>query len=279
MLPRKALSIESVFRLIIWLVVGCLGMAAIAGAAGPWLKTLTPARQLIVSLVLGSLGFHGVILAGVAWILRREGDTWTDVFGIGTPPVGKAILAGLLTGVVATPLAVGLQVLSGWIMTLLKFEPVEQQVVENLKAANSLGERLCFAVVTIVLAPVAEELLFRGVLYASLKRSFPVLGRWMVRLCLAPQKRGWRRRKLAAALLNSTRAARGRVNARRVSMVVVSLLFAAIHGNLLALLPLFGLAMTLAWLYERTGNLLAPVMTHSLFNAVNFLCIVLDWDV
>jgi membrane protease YdiL (CAAX protease family) len=42
--------------------------------------------------------------------------------------------------------------------------------------------------------------------------------------------------------------------------------------------PLFALAMILARLYERTGNILAPIMAHCLFNSANFLFIVLNVD-
>jgi membrane protease YdiL (CAAX protease family) len=34
--------------------------------------------------------------------------------------------------------------------------------------------------------------------------------------------------------------------------------------------PLTFLAMTFVLLYERTQTLLAPILTHALFNAVNF---------
>ena len=32
--------------------------------------------------------------------------------------------------------------------------------------------------------------------------------------------------------------------------------------------------MLLVFLYERTGNLLAPILTHSLFNAANYFALV-----
>jgi membrane protease YdiL (CAAX protease family) len=37
------------------------------------------------------------------------------------------------------------------------------------------------------------------------------------------------------------------------------------------LVPLFVLALALTWLYERTDNLLAPIMAHSLFNIANLV--------
>ena len=36
------------------------------------------------------------------------------------------------------------------------------------------------------------------------------------------------------------------------------------------LLPLSVLAVVLALLYDKTSNLLAPIIAHALFNAVNF---------
>ena len=57
----------------------------------------------------------------------------------------------------------------------------------------------------------------------------------------------------------------------------VSALFALIHVNLPTFVPLFALALALTWLYERTDNLLAPIIAHALFNAANFA--VLLWQI
>ena len=36
----------------------------------------------------------------------------------------------------------------------------------------------------------------------------------------------------------------------------------------------FDFAMVLIFLYERTGNLLAPILAHSFFNTANFLALI-----
>jgi membrane protease YdiL (CAAX protease family) len=82
----------------------------------------------------------------------------------------------------------------------------------------------------IVLAPIAEEALFRGVIYTALKQ------------------RGY----------------------RWLALWGNAALFAFIHFNLAAMVPLFFLALVWTWLYERTGNLLASIAGHMVFNAVNF---------
>ena len=87
----------------------------------------------------------------------------------------------------------------------------------------------------VVLAPVAEEFIFRGLLYPFIKQL------------------GW----------------------PRLALIGVNLLFALIHFDVATFLALFLLALALTWLYEKTDNLLAPIAVHSLFNATNLGMLVL----
>jgi membrane protease YdiL (CAAX protease family) len=81
----------------------------------------------------------------------------------------------------------------------------------------------------VVLAPVAEEFIFRGMLYPFVKQlGYP-----------------------------------------RLAWLGVSFVFALVHLNGAIFLPLFVLALALTWLYEKTDNLLAPITAHALFNAAN----------
>jgi hypothetical protein len=58
----------------------------------------------------------------------------------------------------------------------------------------------------------------------------------------------------------------------------VSALFALIHLDAAIFIPLFVLALGLTWIYERTGNLLASIAAHALFNAVNLgLLVAATW--
>ena len=84
------------------------------------------------------------------------------------------------------------------------------------------------------MAPAVEEIFFRGILYTAFRG------------------RGW----------------------PRIGLWVTSVVFAMIHANLMTFLPLLFFALVLTWQYERTGNLLAPVCTHSLFNTTNYLWLV-----
>jgi membrane protease YdiL (CAAX protease family) len=116
------------------------------------------------------------------------------------------------------------------------FVPSEQNTVSFLRHHPPLWQAILFGFAAVVLAPLVEELLFRGVFYTFLKqRGFPRLAVWGT-----------------------------------------SILFGIIHFNLGALIPLIGLALVWTWLYERTRNLLAPITAHVMFNAVNFLMLTTD---
>src|SRR5204862_352670 len=113
-------------------------------------------------------------------------------------------------------------------------KPLPQPSIKVLESTVNVGERFCFGVAAILLAPVAEESLFRGILYPFLKqRGYHGLARFGT-----------------------------------------SLLFAAFHSNLTTFLPLTFFAVVLIFIYEKTGGLLAPILTHALFNAVNFFTYV-----
>ena len=123
----------------------------------------------------------------------------------------------------------------------LPFQPEEQQAVRALRVAASWQNRVALAAAAILLAPIAEEMLFRGILYPAIKQAgYPRLALWGT-----------------------------------------SLLFAAVHANVLIFLPLLVLALALTALYERTNNLLAPITAHALFNALNFgrLLVQQHWGV
>jgi membrane protease YdiL (CAAX protease family) len=55
----------------------------------------------------------------------------------------------------------------------------------------------------------------------------------------------------------------------KLAWIGVSFMFALIHGSLPIVLPLFVFALAQTWLYETTDCLLAPMVTHALFNLTN----------
>jgi membrane protease YdiL (CAAX protease family) len=207
------------------ILFGALGLR-LAGSLGSAVPTT---GQLVVT----SLSFHGAALVFIWCFLREHRTDAPEAFGFANN-WPHALLFGLMLASAFLPLGWGLQWLSAQVMThvtFLPFSPEEQLSVQTLRAAGSLGQRLVLGVVTIALAPVAEELLFRGILFPWIKQAgFPRLALWGT-----------------------------------------SLVFALMHLNAASFVPLFVLAVALALLYERMDNLLAPMAAHALFNGLNFM--------
>jgi membrane protease YdiL (CAAX protease family) len=201
--------------------------------AGAWLqKGAGSAGVSTLQMLIAALSFQGACLLLVWRLLRQQRTTWTDMFGLANNP-HPSILAGILVAALFLPLGWTLQQASGLLLqhlTQFGLGPEEQQSIHTLRMANSLGQRTWLAVVTIGLAPLGEELLFRGILYA-----------WVKQL-------GW----------------------PRLALWGTSLLFASVHFNALTLIPLLALSVVLTLLYERTANLLSPIAAHSFFNGLNF---------
>ena len=87
-----------------------------------------------------------------------------------------------------------------------------------------------------IVAPILEEIVFRGVLYRQLRTA---TGRW------------------------------GIVSSVACSLLVVSLVFAAIHPQgLMAVPALAAIAVGLGMMREWRGSLLAPMVMHGCSNAV-----------
>ena len=106
-----------------------------------------------------------------------------------------------------------------------------QEVVKTLMGSDNPALKAILAISAMIVAPLVEEILFRGYLYAVIKRYSGC--------CFAG--------------------------------ITTSLLFAVVHGNLPGIMPLFTLAIILTLAYELTGCLWVPIATHSLFNTIQVI--------
>jgi membrane protease YdiL (CAAX protease family) len=187
------------------------------------------------NVLFGTLGLQGASWIFMFVFLRLHGVDGREAFGLRDPNLLRSLL--LAVGILLPTLVIvwPLQNLSVLALMKLGYPPENQRAVEMLLDANSkwaLGYFIFFAV---VIAPVAEEFVFRGML-------FPLVCQ------LGRPKLAW---------------------------VGVSLLFALIHFDAAIFVPLFVLALLLTWVYQRTGCLLASVLLHSLFNAANLVLLLI----
>ena len=207
--------------------LGSLGVSAAAAHSKEKLSVAT--------MMISALSFQGATAPLIWWFVRQHGLSLREAFGFNLTP-RHAILLGVTVALGFMPLAIGLQWGVGMIADAIGFPLPTQDAVMILRLADSWVDRLGLAFATMVLAPLGEESLFRGVLYPTLKRyGFPQAALW-----------------------------------------ITSLLFAFIHFNALSFVPLLVLAVLLVKLYERTGNLLSCIACHATFNAFSFVMLLLE---
>jgi uncharacterized protein len=233
MLSEKPWKLDAVVRLLFGLLM-CISIAQfILGVYQQFILKHTLEQNGWPLILIGTLAMDGLILLAVIIFLRSQRLGWTEAFGFATPGIGRTICLSILVAVLFLPIGGFLQVISLKVLDLLRYKPPLQQAVASLQNAPSPGARIYMVLFAVLVAPVAEETFFRGILYPTIKKYG-----------------------------NAT-----------LALWVSSLVFGAIHMNLSIFLPLTVLGMILVWLYERTNNLLACIAAHSLFNMINVVAI------
>ncbi|MGD0813851.1 MAG: type II CAAX endopeptidase family protein [Verrucomicrobiota bacterium] len=235
MVSQKSWSIEAVARLFLGVIVTLSCGIFLSGILEKVTLGLSPDQLKFVQMVVLIAFFQGAALIWIAVFLHQSNISWRDAFGLRPASRARAVGAGLAVGVLVLPAVYLLQWVSEVVMELLHLNPVAQAAVTELQsAALSVPEKVVFGVFTILLAPIAEEALFRGILYPTIKEAGHP--RWAL----------W----------------------------ATSVIFGLMHFNMASLASLVFLAVVLTFLYESTDSLLTPIAAHGMFNAVNFFFLI-----
>jgi membrane protease YdiL (CAAX protease family) len=151
------------------------------------------------------------------------------------------------------------------------FDPEQAQQVGFVGAA---GWQLLLAFIgLVVIAPVAEEMLFRGFLYKGLKRrSGPrLLIYFGLALALVSGAFAGAVAAAVVALLSLLSAAVITNNTKLGAAIFTSMLFGLVHMQWNVAVDTFILSFALIWILEKTGNLWPAIFLHALKNCVAFV--------
>lgn len=184
------------------------------------------------SLILGPLLYALTAFLVITLSLTYSRTSLRQAFFSAQCPTRKALTKGLLYGLAAIPPILLLSMAIATITEALGFEPTLQEVFDWLGDATlAPGTRLFMIVAAIVIAPVVEELLFRGILFTAVLKARPFF---------------------FAALLSG-------------------LYFALVHFHAPSFLPLLVLSTAFSAGYAATGSILTPIVMHALFNLTSIL--------
>lgn len=175
------------------------------------------------------LAFQGVMIAGILWRLRSKARP----FGA---PLSFRSLAGqaLVRWLAILPVLWFIAYVWQLLLRAIGHVPDFQMAIRMFLDAPNPWVRAGFICFAVVVAPVVEEILFRGIL-------LPVLAR-----------------RLGAA----------------VGLALTAIGFAALHADVgsFAALAVFSVALSMAW--ARSGTLWVPILMHALFNGVNLVLLL-----
>jgi len=221
-LPPDRYRGPGIFVLSLLAVVGgtipaLFAFADAAALFGEGTPTIVGSLVLLTSTQIGLLAVTGAL---VIWPRALVG-----VRLVGPAGAGRSVLLGLGLVLPAWIVATLLGLLAAVLLELVGVRPQPQVVEQAILELDPTVVLVAF----LLIAPVAEELFFRGVVYSAWEREYgPDL-----------------------ALFGS------------------AALFAAIHFELAALLPIFGLGLLLGVVYRRTRSLLTVISLHAGFNAIS----------
>ncbi len=157
-----------------------------------------------------------------------KGPSIGRVLGLSAVPLSSALRAGLRGYVTAFPWLLLILFIVVEAARALGVQPPIEPMHELVFGERRPGVLSLTVLLACVVGPLWEELFFRGVLYPALRRHL----------------------------------------SRIVAMVVSATFFSLLHMSPIGFLPILGLGVLLAYLYERTGSLAGPLVVHMAHNTL-----------
>jgi membrane protease YdiL (CAAX protease family) len=197
------------------------------------------APEALAAQAISVAVWDGFMILVVYYIVRKSGGSWRSL-GMRSPhprpdgrPWSTRSFLGFIAGAYFTSITA--VVIYNAAINALGLDDLlpSQQLPDAYFDHDWLVAMIGFSVV--VAAPVAEEIFFRGFIFAGLRRRMPFV---------------------AAGLISGV-------------------LFSLAHTDPGLILPFTLVGLVLAFAYERTGSLYAAIGVHFIFNALSFLALLL----
>jgi membrane protease YdiL (CAAX protease family) len=182
--------------------------------------------QLNARNLLENLLFTVALVLFIAVFLRLRGLDLTSLGGFFRITFLRALSTGTVLILAAYPL---ISIADAITQRVFGSGSSKQSIVELFSGSRTIEQRMMIIVFAVVIAPMAEEFLFRFFLYGVLKRYF---GRFL-------------------------------------GVTVNALLFAAAHTHIPSFAPLFVLGSCFTIAYEWSGSFLVSMTMHALFNSLS----------
>lgn len=186
-----------------------------------------PFVRLMITLCI-----YTVLMVLIGITNKRNGGNWAVSLGMGCSNLWKLVFAPVVY-LAVIPLIILVSKGYHLLLEQLSSSEVELQEVAQIVSGNLSWLEVLYILTAIFVAPIYEEMMFRGVLFPYVVK----------RAGLAP------------------------------AVVLVSVLFAFMHFHLPSFVPLLMLSSALCLAYRHTGSLWTSIGVHMIFNAVSILAL------
>ncbi len=194
-----------------------------------WLRTPQELEQLqgffrFLAVGLGEVILYFVVILGFFKLIKRPLSELGFV-----RPRGRYVFLGVLMGIVLF-IAVGLlgSFLANWLGT-----PAPQSFTLVVMGAEYNWQFLLLLILGGILAPLKEEVIFRGIFYPPFRNTY----------------------------------------GRGKGIIFTAGLFALLHFDVVRFIPLFIGGVVLTWLYEKTSSLWPSIIAHGTWNILMALAL------
>jgi len=220
---------------VVWIALMGVGMAALSLVLTPEggvSASLQTALGLSLATTIQTMGMLGIIVV----ICRLWGRSLADVFALGRAPRTLWVVA-VVSGLAAS-------LLSGWVAQSIAdrwswFERDHLDGLLLLMVHDPLPGRLALIFMVLVVAPVAEEVIFRGFVWKAVEEATTPTIAWLA----------------------------------------TSLMFAAYHVDPLQALSILPTGLFLGWLRLVSGSTRPAILCHFAHNALGVsLCLLAGGD-
>ncbi len=222
--PWKWLDLAHILLLIVGIHGVLLIVSYVLGLMG-WADVM---RERGILFVGHSVAMHWAPLVFLVILIRLRGVSWRAAFEAYDAGGLKRLVQGIAGYMAVIPAIFFYMLLYQAWLSYTGHEPTPQDVVRLFMDMEPGVFRVYMVLLAVLLAPIVEEVVFRGV-------ALPVFARF------------W---------------------GPAPAIILVSAAFALLHGHLPSMVPLFIFGIGLSLAYIHTESIAVPVIMHILFNGV-----------
>lgn len=187
----------------------------------------------ILLTFISSLILYALLLGGTFYSVDIRHHSNLAAIGLKKEGAGRGVALGFGLGLPLFVVALGFAFVSNFLYNAfykaIYNRPTPNQFMPQVNGPGASGWLLVILIFTlVVLAPVCEEIFFRGYMYPALRN----------RMSMQP------------------------------AMIINGLIFAAVHFELIGFLPRFVLGYGLCYMFERNRTLAPSIVGHALYNGL-----------